>query len=137
MEFLKKPFQEFTDIGKGHQIRISYDKGYPWLLEDWHPHNTIKDQMCSVSIPISQQEEAKGYKDKKVWYWDPITETIDPSIICGTCRCHGWIKNGSWGYGRSFNRRFVSPHRFLDKLYDFFNRIHYKRSLKKAASTKK
>ena len=29
-----------------------------------------------------------------VMSWDPLT--LEPSIACGSCHCHGWIRDGVW-----------------------------------------
>lgn len=30
------------------------------------------------------------------WAYDPVTDTVSPSILCGRCGTHGFWENGSW-----------------------------------------
>lgn len=53
-----------------------------------HPKGNGAGEMCWGHVPLA------GPKAWNVLSWEPLT--LEPSIRCITCSCHGFIRQGKW-----------------------------------------
>lgn len=52
---------------------------------------------CVGAIMFDLPGVRETFPDKDAWQvesWDPLT--VSPSLLCGACGNHGWIRSGAW-----------------------------------------
>lgn len=101
---------EVYDLGCGHTFRYAawapdrdlnrhrahlpdVDR-YCVLIEHPRPDN---GEPCSGAATLAGPVQAEIEPNKPTWaveQWDPLT--LSPSVLCGACGDHGWIRNGRW-----------------------------------------
>lgn len=95
--------EERFDLGlPGHSYSKVIDKHGNWVaIYEWHPlviDGVDKDQECGgfVAFDTPEAREVTTEQAPKwdVQSWDPLT--IHPSLLCRSCKSHGWIQHGRW-----------------------------------------
>lgn len=85
---------EWRDLGYGVEV-ITYTQGdsdEPAGLLERHPCKT--DDRHAGSVPFVPHIDHPEWPTWEVQQWEPLT--ITPSVLCRTCGCHGWIREGRW-----------------------------------------
>jgi len=104
---------DWIDIGNGHSIKFwgwSPDRSIPSNAERFKNDPDITRAGCSVKHKTPAGEDCMGAVhfdvpgakelfggDAHVWQvqsWEPLT--ISPSLLCGVCGDHGFIRNAKW-----------------------------------------
>ena len=79
------------DLGEGHSFMwLANGPGFePHGIIEYHPRADDKPGGCGGIVYLEGVRARHRLVSK-----DPIT--IEPSLVCRTCGCHGWIEDGKW-----------------------------------------
>ena len=94
--FPGRPYEDFTDIGGGNQIRLVYDDdtNEPIMLVHYCLDPDGNDHIASFDVSI---HENKGYDKDAPWFIQQLVPlSVTPSIWIKEIRHHGYITNGVW-----------------------------------------
>jgi hypothetical protein len=104
---------EPIDLGHGHTLTWSawdpdLDLNPQWAhLADRLPvrhfvaiiaHTAPDGSPCeSAATPDTEMARLAGFTDRAVWQVESMEPvTLSPSLLCGRCADHGFIKQGKW-----------------------------------------
>lgn len=86
------------DIGGGHQIAYytvgDEDDTHVGLIDFHHKPDGSPCSGGSVLFDVPQNSHAPGHVRWQLISEDPLT--LSPSLLCGLCGDHGWIRDGRW-----------------------------------------
>lgn len=78
------------DLGSGHALIPRSIDGLLFGFDEWHI-NPATDRPCGGWVPVNRDRETRHWDLVQA---DPVT--LHPSLLCGTCPSHGWVREGRW-----------------------------------------
>jgi hypothetical protein len=85
-----------VDLGPDHFYTKSVDREEKWVgILEWH-WNPTTGRWCGGWVPFNVPSESLTGRGPMwdVHSYDPLH--IEPSLQCGMCSNHGWIRDGKW-----------------------------------------
>ncbi len=79
-------------IGNGVTVERRYLDGVLHGIAYWHPDG--KGGVCEGWIFFDEVKTSSGIVGWKLVSEHPLIVT--PSVLCTTCKHHGWIRDGKW-----------------------------------------
>lgn len=91
-EVREGPDEDATSLGEGHAYKFFQDaSGQRIGLFEWH--RTPEGTWCCGGVYFEGADE-RHQSQWKVETWEPLT--LSPSLLCGNCTSHGFIRDGKW-----------------------------------------
>jgi hypothetical protein len=83
------------DVGHGMLIYPVYREGVEESVGFWETHRTEGQRGCGGCVMFNIPENTDSHRTR----WELVSREpmhVEPSILCGRCGWHGFLRNGAW-----------------------------------------